>query len=276
MNNSIQGTYDLHLILIALVAGVFASYTALSLLPLSMQKQDRQRRLWLLLSSVSLGLGIWTLHFISMIAFSLPVETKYNGLFTIMSIGPAIFASGQAFFLVVEAEDPAKVNVAKTSLCSILVGLGIATMHYVGMAAMHMEATIQYNWFLFLVSIIVGIAVSHLAILLLLWLQRVPSSSQRIANFVSAIVLSVGIGFMHFTGMSATNFLTEKTQQHFPAFFFSDTFLSLIAFSIAIFFMGTGLLLLFTSIEDYKAKPNINSVKNDANGKLSSSSRCLD
>ena len=139
MNNSIQGTYDLHLILIALVAGVFASYTALSLLPLSMQKQDQQRRLWLLLSSVSLGLGIWTLHFISMIAFSLPVETKYNGLFTIMSIGPAIFASGQAFFLVVEAEDPAKVNVAKTSLCSILVGLGIATMHYVGMAAMHMD-----------------------------------------------------------------------------------------------------------------------------------------
>ncbi|MDZ4877818.1 MAG: hypothetical protein CLLPBCKN_007253 [Chroococcidiopsis cubana SAG 39.79] len=274
--NNIQGTYDLHLILIALVAGVFASYTAFSLLPLSIQNRDRQRKLWLILSSISLGLGIWTLHFISMIAFSLPVRTKYNALFTIMSIGPAIFASGQAFFLVVEAEDPTKASVIKTSLCSVLVGLGIATMHYVGMAAMQTGATIHYNWFLFLVSIIVGIAVSHLAILLLLWLQRVPSSSQRIANFISAIVLTIGVGFMHFTGMSATNFITEKSSQHFPAVFLSDTLLSLIAFSIAIFFMGTGLLLLFTSIEDYKTKPNINSVKNDANGKLSSSSRYLD
>lgn len=246
----LQVSYDFYLILVALVAGVFASYTAFSLLPLSTCRRNRYHHLWLLASSVSLGLGMWMLYFISIIAFSLPFPMKYNALLAIMSLGFAIFASGQAFHLVVEAQE-ARVSVERTLLCSVLVGLGIVTVHYMGMAAISVPAKIQYNWFLFLVSIVVAISASHVTILLLLWLHRVDSSCRRLANFVSALVFSVGVVLVHFTGMNAAAFLPSKLSNRLPALLLNAAFLGSVAFSLAIFFMGTGLILLFISPDEY-------------------------
>jgi NO-binding membrane sensor protein with MHYT domain len=150
---------------------------------------------WLIVAAVSIGItGIWVMHFIAMLGFAIPGETiRYSVPVTLGSmflavgfvlIGLLIVGLGQA-------------TTRRLVLAGIVTGLGVAAMHYSGMAAMRMPATISYNTGLFAVSIVIAIIAATAA----LW------AALRLRGFwptlVAAAIMGVAVSGMHYTGMAA-------------------------------------------------------------------------
>src|SRR5215212_275592 len=136
-----SGTYDLRLVALSYLVAVFASYTALDLAGRVTSSRGRVRKVWLLGGALSLGIGIWSMHFIGMLAFVLPMPTGYDLTLMLLSLLIAVLASAGA--LVAMSRPAARAR--HLLLGGPLVGAGIAAMHYTGMAAMRMEAAIGYD-----------------------------------------------------------------------------------------------------------------------------------
>jgi PAS domain S-box-containing protein len=160
---------------------------------------------WLTIGSVAMGSGIWSMHFIAMLAVQVPADVRYDLVLTFVSMLFAVIASGIAFFVV--ARDQRQIG--GLVIGGLFMGAGIGGMHYTGMAAMHMNASIRYDPLTFLLSVVVAVALSTVA----LWLMRSRSQSRRVSEaklsweIASALVMGASIATMHYTGMAATYFL---------------------------------------------------------------------
>ncbi|EIM06113.1 diguanylate cyclase/phosphodiesterase with PAS/PAC and MHYT sensor(s) [Planococcus antarcticus DSM 14505] len=147
-----------------------------------------------------MGLGIWSVHFIGMLASHLSMEVTYNTPLVVASIFPAVLASGIAFAIT------GRPQVGKTQVLAgaVLITTGIVAMHYTGMAAMQMQATIQYDPLLWTLSVVVALAASLLAMFLLHY------SRSRLGFFwlkgASAALMALGVSGMHYIGMAAASF----------------------------------------------------------------------
>ncbi len=143
-----NGSYSYWLVVGSVIVAVLASYTALDLATRITASRGRNARLWLLGGAFSMGTGIWSMHFIGMLAFSLPIPMGYDVPMTLLSMLIAIVVSGFALFMV------SRDNLAWQNLLlgAVLMGLGIASMHYTGMAAMQTSPPIQYDPLLFAAS----------------------------------------------------------------------------------------------------------------------------
>ncbi|MEO7911119.1 MAG: MHYT domain-containing protein [Roseiflexaceae bacterium] len=199
-----SGTYDLRLVALSYLVAVFASYTALDLAGRVTSSRGRARALWLLGGSFSLGIGIWSMHFTGMLAFVLPMATSYDLPLVLLSLLVAVLASAGA--LVVMSRPTARAR--HLLVGGPLVGAGIAAMHYTGMAAMRMEATISYDPLLLALSIAIAIGAAMAA----LWLafqfraDYDPTRRWQGLKFASALVMAIAITGMHYTGMAAARF----------------------------------------------------------------------
>jgi methyl-accepting chemotaxis protein PixJ len=129
-------TYDGQLVALSILVAVITSYTELDLAGRVTAAQGRLRRAWLISGAVTMGVGIWSMHFIAMLAFSLPIPIAYHVPTVLASLLVAIVASGIALFVVSR-----RVMGAVPLLAGgVFLGLGITSMHYLGMAAMRMHA----------------------------------------------------------------------------------------------------------------------------------------
>ncbi|WP_316503333.1 EAL domain-containing protein [Paenibacillus sp. CGMCC 1.18879] len=198
-----NGEYSIPLVILSIVISCCASYTALFMNQRIQQNSFFHKSFWLLMSSIAMGLGIWSMHFVGMSAFMLPITMKYDPFLTVISAFPAVFASYLAFYF---ANRPS-VSHWSRAVAAFSMGLGISSMHYIGMAAMKMEAGYKYRPWIFLASVLIAIVVSYVALFVFSALQKYMA--HQLIKLLTSIPMGLAITSMHYTGMSAVVFYTE-------------------------------------------------------------------
>jgi diguanylate cyclase (GGDEF)-like protein/PAS domain S-box-containing protein len=199
------GSYDFRLVALSVVIAVFAAYAALDLAGRVTASRKRARRFWLTGGATAMGLGIWSMHYVGMLAFRMPMKMYYHPPTVLLSLLAAIAASAVALYTVSRKQ----MSTGQLVVGSLFMGAGIAAMHYIGMAAMRVQARIQYNPGLVIVSIGLAVAISMVALLLSFRVREERKTSGR--KIVSALIMGSAIPVMHYTGMWAASFLPTDT-----------------------------------------------------------------
>jgi diguanylate cyclase len=163
------GTYNASLVLLSILVAIFVSYTALSLSArVARAKNGANTGMWVAGGALAMGCGIWSMHFIGMLAFSLPIPLTYDLGLTIASLVIAIAISGFALSV---ASSP-EISVVQLSFSALIMGAGISAMHYSGMAAIDLVPTITYEPLLMTTSILIAIGASFVALWLFFQLRE--------------------------------------------------------------------------------------------------------
>lgn len=206
--DQMTGTYNIGLVILSYVVATFASYIALDITGRLRDVSNTQMSitLWLCGGALAMGAGIWSMHFIGMLAFSMNMPMIYSPSWTALSMLVAVAASAFAL-IILKAK---KIRLFRTILGGIVLGFAIAAMHYTGMHAMTTNMNIHYLPGLFALSILIAIVASEAAIYLALKSTQVLPSVRFRLKFVSAFIMGAAICGMHYTGMAAAVF-THKT-----------------------------------------------------------------
>jgi two-component system sensor histidine kinase/response regulator len=206
-NPAMVMSYNYYLVALSVAISILASYAALDLAGRVTAAQGAIRMAWLSGGACAMGMGIWAMHYIGMLACSLPVAVGYNWPTVALSLLCAILASAAALF-VVSRQHMTPVDIA---LGSLAMGGGIAAMHYIGMSAMRLPATRSYALPLVVLSVVLAVLISMVALWLAFTLRRdrQHDSAKKIAG---ALVMGAAIPVMHYTGMAAATFLPSRSQ----------------------------------------------------------------
>jgi NO-binding membrane sensor protein with MHYT domain/nitrogen-specific signal transduction histidine kinase len=192
--------YNLYLVMLSLGVAIIATYVSFDLASRIQQAPQSQKRDWLCAGALVLGMGIWTMHFVGMLAMQAPVRLGFALTPTLLSMLPAILAAGIALHLM---QRPV-LTLKRHLLNSLSMGAGIGAMHYMGMAAMVMLPPISYHFGLVALSVVFAVAGSALTIHLAhASFHALPESRQR-SKMLSALVGGLAIAGMHYLGMAAT------------------------------------------------------------------------
>ena len=197
----LESSYNEVLVACSIVVAILASYTALNTASRVSSASGRTAVLWLVGGSFAMGFGIWSMHFVGMLAFSLPIDLGYNVPLTLLSLLIAIASSALALYLVCQDKLP----LGRLLSGGILMGLGIASMHYTGMEAMLMNPYIFYVPWLVVLSIIIAI-VASLGALWLAFRLREEAKRATFSRLGASLVMGCAIIGMHYTGMAASKF----------------------------------------------------------------------
>ncbi|WP_095144102.1 MULTISPECIES: bifunctional diguanylate cyclase/phosphodiesterase [unclassified Pseudomonas] len=195
------GSYSPALVLISLCVAILASYTALDLTGRIATAKGRAVHLWTAGGALAMGIGVWSMHFIGMLAFSLPINLGYDFAITALSLVIAVVSCGFALWLVSQPRLPAW----QLAFGALIMGAGISAMHYTGMAALRMTPGIDYDPTLFGASLAIAVGASAAA----LWIAfrlRQNTPYVRFARAGAAIIMGIAIVGMHYTGMAAAQF----------------------------------------------------------------------
>jgi len=189
------GTYNIWLVALSYLAAVVASYVALTLAQRVTEASGRAEIYWLTGGAVTMGTGIWSMHFIGMLAFSLDMPMSYDFPVTLLSHLIAIIVSGFALYEVSRKTlTPTRLGIA-----AVLMGIGICAMHYTGMAAMEVEPAITYDPAWFSASVVVAIVASLAALWIAFRLRSGSSVRALTLRFGAALVMGLAICGMHYT-----------------------------------------------------------------------------
>ncbi|HEY4363790.1 MAG TPA: MHYT domain-containing protein [Bryobacteraceae bacterium] len=199
---ALRGSYDHRLVAVSILIAILASYAALDLAGRVTAARGRSRCFWLTGGAAAMGLGIWSMHYVGMLAYSLPVPVLYHWPTVLVSLLAAILASGVALFVVSREH----MDLPAASIGGVLMGMGIAAMHYIGMEAMRLPAMCRYSPGFLTLSIILAVAIC-LAALWLTFRLREESTSTSWQKLASAILMGTAIPVMHYTGMAAVTFV---------------------------------------------------------------------
>lgn len=194
-----EGSYDISLVSLSYLVAILASYCALYFGTQLTRVEGNKRRIWLILGSLSMGLGIWSMHFIGMGAYQMNMPMTYDLTMTVVSWIAAVLASGLALFLISKSV----AGVGVLILGSLVMGLGIAVMHYLGMAAMRITPSVSYDPFWFTVSIFIAVGASGAALAICRYTQRLVGRQAVGFQGIAALVMGAAICGMHYTGMVA-------------------------------------------------------------------------
>ncbi|VVN23946.1 putative signaling protein [Pseudomonas fluorescens] len=195
-------THDPFLVALAYLIACVGGFATLDMAEkVSHSQNPASQRIWRWVGAACLAGGIWAMHFIGMLAFQAPVEIHYELPITIASLLIALLAS----WLAMHTLSHPRLSIWQYVKASVCIGLGIATMHYVGMAAMRSNAMTYYQPVLFGLSILIAIGASFAALLLSSRLRDGSGLLHQLIKFSASLVLGAGIISMHFTGMAAFN-----------------------------------------------------------------------
>lgn len=193
-----SGSHNWILVALSISVAVAASYTALDIAQRVNEASSRGSRFaWLTAAAVCMGGGIWSMHFVAMLSYSVPnIAISYDWFLTGLSLAIAILVTGGGFELVSRQTKSGFL----LWLGGLLMGIGIVAMHYIGMAAMQMPAELSYDapWVAISVFIAIGAAVAAL------WLAF--RGSRMLHRGAAAILMGFAISGMHFSGMRAASF----------------------------------------------------------------------
>jgi len=195
------GSYNYALVALSVLIAMFASYAALDLAGRVTAAGGWTRAVWLLGGAGAMGTGIWSMHYIGMLAFILPIPVAYHWPTVLLSLLAAILASFIALYVVSRQ----KMGASRAVAGSVLMGAGIASMHYIGMAAMRLPAICQFNSFLVVLSVVFAVSIS-LAALWITFHFRDEKTGIGWEKLAGAVVMGAAIPVMHYTGMAAASF----------------------------------------------------------------------
>ena len=195
-------SFNLVYVLLSFVLSVFGSYVALSFAIRIPAADQKSLMFWLTTSALALGGGgIWSMHFVGMVALNVPMEVTYNLWLTAASLVIAVISCLIGLYIVGRSSG----EVSKLLLAGAMTGLGVAGMHYLGMSAMIMQATVTYNTGLVALSIVIAVVAATAA----LWLAfNMRGTMQRLG---SSIIMGIAVCGMHYTGMFAVNMTPMDT-----------------------------------------------------------------
>jgi signal transduction histidine kinase/DNA-binding response OmpR family regulator len=200
-SSPLVGSYDFWLVALSVVIAILAAYAAIDLAGRVTAARGHIRLLWLGGGAFAMGTGIWSMHYIGMLAFRLPVAVAYDWPTVLLSLLAAMFASGVALFVVSRKT----MGLASATAGSIVMGGGIAGMHYIGMEAMRLPAMCMYSTRIVVLSVVLAIVISFVA----LWLafrSRNDTASWSWRKSGSALIMGLAIPTMHYVGMAAVSF----------------------------------------------------------------------
>ena len=190
-------TYNLWWVTVSVLIAIFASYAAFNASSrIKHCYSMTEKIIWIVISSLTLGIGIWAMHFIAMLALNLQCHVDYNSFITVISIFPVVLVSGVVFGISTIKPIPIWLN-------SLFLGGGIGLTHYTGMAAMELDGgDISYNPIFFALSLVVAVLLAFIAL----------KSKNKVVlfgnkNIFGAIVMGLAAASMHYTAMFATYFV---------------------------------------------------------------------
>jgi PAS domain S-box-containing protein len=198
---ALTGSYDYREVARSVLIAIAASYAGLDLAGRITAARDRVRLAWLSGGAIAMGTGIWAMQLKGMLAFHLPVPIVYHWPTVLVALLVAIFASAVAL----DVASRQKMGGVEALAGSVIMGAGIAGLHYILMAAMRLPAITRYSDFLVTCSILLAILFSLLALLMAFGLREETRGTvpRRVG---SAIVMGIAISAMHYTGMAAASF----------------------------------------------------------------------
>lgn len=197
----LTGQYVSSLVLVSVLVAVLASFTALSLASRVSGATGRARWLWIGGGAISMGTGIWAMHFVGMLAFRLPITLGYDLYITVLSWLIPVMASALALWQISRAQP----SLLQLSFSALLIGIGINAMHYVGMSALRIAPGIVYD----MPTVAASLAIAIVAAAAALWMAFIGGRAQSGAparRAAASILLGLGIVGMHYTGMASAQF----------------------------------------------------------------------
>ncbi|MES2072108.1 MAG: EAL domain-containing protein [Pseudomonadota bacterium] len=241
------GSYDPVLVSLSVVVAIFASYAALLASQLVTSAATRTtRRSWLTVGGLCLGLGIWAMHFVGMLAFNLPCSSSYDYSITLLSTIPGVLASMLALNIISRRQ----LSSMRLATGGLLLGAGIGAMHYSGMAAMRLDGMIRYDLKLFLLSIVVAVLLATLALWMKFRLSSLRSSWSARAPVISAIVMGLAVAGMHYTAMAAAYFVRDGDTVAVDSQISSTLLASIVL-------VATSAMIVVTIVATYIGKSNL-------------------
>jgi PAS domain S-box-containing protein len=195
------GSYNYALVALSVLIAMFASYAALDLAGRVTAAGGWTRVFWLLGGAGAMGTGIWSMHYIGMLAFILPIPVAYHWPTVLLSLFAAVLASVIALYVVSRE----KMGASRAVAGSVLMGAGIVSMHYIGMAAMRLPAMCQFNSSLVFMSVVFAVLISFAALWIAFHFRDEKTGIGR-EKLAGAVVMGAAIPVMHYTGMAAARF----------------------------------------------------------------------
>ncbi|WP_414873899.1 putative bifunctional diguanylate cyclase/phosphodiesterase [Pseudomonas sp. IT-196MI5] len=200
-------THDPFLVLLAYLVACVGSFATLDMAErVAHAEKSASQTLWRWVGSGCLAGSIWAMHFVGMLAFQAPVALHYQLPVTVFSLTIALLAA----WLAMHTLSLPELSLRQCLTSSVGIGLGIATMHYVGMTAMHANASVYYHQGLFALSIAIAIGAALAALLLAWYLRDGAGMLHQLIKYCASLLLGAGILSMHLTAMAAFNLVLPE------------------------------------------------------------------
>lgn len=201
--------YNQFLVFTSFVVAILAAYTALNMAARVAGSQGAAARIWLAGGGIAMGIGVWAMHFIGMLAMDLSMSMSYNATLTVLSMVIAIGSSMFALWLV----SCEKLRLRRLLPGALVMGAGIVAMHYTGMAALEITPGIIWDKTWVAISVVIALAAS-LAALWLTFRLRHEAAQVALMRLGAAITMGIAIAGMHYAGMKAAQFPMSTMAHH--------------------------------------------------------------
>ena len=255
-------SYDWSVVLLSVAIATFASYVSLHLAR-RVRSADRAVALgWKIGGALTLGTGIWAMHFIGMLSLKLPILLGYDPLFTCLSWIAASAASGAALWVA----SLKQLGSRQLAVGATVLGAGMCAMHFVGMAAIVVTPGMVWNWGVIAASVVMAAGISAMILGIFFWLRHLSSLRAYVAQAASAVVMGAALSGMHYTAMAAGSFLEGSVCLSVNALG-NDT-LRLIVTSVSMIMLGLTLITALLDARRQRHSVKLASSLRKANEKL--------
>lgn len=200
----LNGSYNPWLVIASILVAIISSIMGLQIAGMARLAKGRLlHQVALISGSLALGGGIWSMHFIGMLAFELGTHVHYSPAITMLSMVPSVFAS----WVTLQMLSHNQITRRQLIIGGVMVGSGIGAMHYSGMAAMHLDAILRYDLRWFIASLFVAVALAMLALWIRFGLRTRARLNATQSTLLAGAVMGLAIAGMHYTGMAAARFI---------------------------------------------------------------------
>ena len=193
--------WNTNLVTLSVLVAMFGSFAALSHAERMRENTGRPANAWMVAGGVTLGMAIWAMHFIGMLAFHLPVPIAYDAFLTFVSVLPAVAAALLGFYVLQNTVMQLRLIAAG----GFYIGIGIITMHYTGMAALKMQPAISYDPLIFGLSLLIAIGAA-IGALLIVYAGEKSGLHPQVRHSLGALIMACAIAGMHYTAMAGASF----------------------------------------------------------------------
>jgi NO-binding membrane sensor protein with MHYT domain len=199
-----DASYNWFLVMLSFLVSVFGSFTGLQITNGMKSSKQGPSAVWIIAAAVSLGGGaIWTMHFIGMLAYQVPMDVGYTPGLTFLSLLIAVVAVGIGIFIAVSGQ----LSIIRLLGAGLFTGLAVASMHYIGMEAMVMHGSMTYDNTLVGVSLVIAVVAATVA----LWLA--VNLKGTLLMLGSAVIMAIAVCGMHYTGMAAMSMVHDHSAE---------------------------------------------------------------